>query len=646
MERKEGRWMNKKAGMIVMMLLLGLVIGLLGQGAEGLPELRLQKIVLEPPSAVTHGEEVMIRAWVMNTGDRPADDFKVEFFYRLQREGESWKSFYTVYIHDLAPSRQAALEIKDYGGAVSQDIGQLVFLDTSSLELGTYEIRVVADSNNQIPETDELNNELQTTLTLIRSKLGLPDLQPVGLSFAQPIGEEDGPVTVNIEIRNTGDENSGPFRVAFLIGNQQFAEKYVVGLPSGASTFLTGALDPYTLDLGPGTYIISGVVDADNQLEEQDEANNTLTGSLTLQELELHPLSLGFDRSHVTLDGRVIVSSKITNTGKGVAKTVEVGFYVNNLQFALVDVGPIGFGQEVTALGELNPAKVGLRDAPQDYEIRVLVDPHDLLHESDEANNALIKSLTILEAESKLPELHPESLELNPPSPIELGKADVLTVCSVVKNTGKATAYGFGVQFSYRVKGSRRWKSIPCRDPVSCTELSLDSGAELKAEGNLPIVLLTPGIYEIRVAVDPLQGCDTTACSDIGKIEELDETNNELVTTFTLLSSRLPDLSPDPALGVEVAPSYMVKRGQTLRFLANIANLGDLAAGQFSVEFAYCRQPESIPPEATDQMCTETDFVTFARASLPELGIGRRGCLLYTSPSPRDATLSRMPSSA
>ena len=27
-------------------------------------------------------------------------------------------------------------------------------------------------------------------------------------------------------------------------------------------------------------------------------------------------------------------------------------------------------------------------------------------------------------------------------------------------------------------------------------------------------------------------------------------------------------------------------------------------------------------------------------------GFGKRGCLLYTSPSPRDATLSRMPSSA
>ena len=33
-------------------------------------------------------------------------------------------------------------------------------------------------------------------------------------------------------------------------------------------------------------------------------------------------------------------------------------------------------------------------------------------------------------------------------------------------------------------------------------------------------------------------------------------------------------------------------------------------------------------------------------SSLVNLGLDLRGCLLYTSPSPRDATLSRMPSSA
>ena len=623
MKSSEGRWMKTKAVIIAMMLLVGLMVVIPAQQASGSAELRLQKIVLEPPSTVIHGEEVVIRSWVMNTGDRPADGFRVEFFYRLKRDGENWNSFRTVNIRDLAPSHQTALEVKEYSGSVSKNTGQLVFLDTAELELGTYEIRVVADSNNQIPEIDELNNELQTTLTLIPSRLGFPDLQPVGLSFVHPSNEEGGPVTVNVEISNTGDDNAGPFRVALLIGEEQFAEKYVVGLPAGDSVAVAGALDPYTLDLGPGTYVITALADADGQLEEQDEANNMLTGSVTIQELDLHPTGLAFDRSHVTLDGRVIVSAKLTNTGKGVAKTVEVGFYINNNQFAIVDVGPIGFGQLVTAVGELDPSKVGLREAPQEYEVRVVVDPLDNLHESDEANNALTKSLTILEPEAMLAELHPESLELNPPSPVELGKAEALSVCSLIKNTGKGEAEGFDVHFEYRVKGARRWQPVPCQDALACEDLSLEAGSELKAEGQLPVAALSPGIYEVGVAVDPAEGCNVISCSDIGEIEELDELNNSLVTTFTLLSSRLPDLSSDPMLGIEIAPSYMVTRRQTLRFVANVTNLGDLMASDFDVSFGYCRVPEVNPEMGSGEICARDDFTTFARSPVKALDVGK-----------------------
>ena len=52
-----------------------------------------------------------------------------------------------------------------------------------------------------------------------------------------------------------------------------------------------------------------------------------------------------------------------------------------------------------------------------------------------------------------------------------------------------------------------------------------------------------------------------------------------------------------------------------------------------------------------DELCfdfgIELDEVTTEREmSSKFLGPGKEGCLLYTSPSPRDATLSRMPSSA
>ena len=46
------------------------------------------------------------------------------------------------------------------------------------------------------------------------------------------------------------------------------------------------------------------------------------------------------------------------------------------------------------------------------------------------------------------------------------------------------------------------------------------------------------------------------------------------------------------------------------------------------------------------EICTKEDLVPIARGQIQLENEGIQICLLYTSPSPRDATLSRMPSSA
>ncbi|MGQ9734840.1 MAG: CARDB domain-containing protein [Candidatus Bipolaricaulia bacterium] len=602
--------MGRRSVLAGFLLLLSLLIGLAGRGGVGLPELHLQKIVLEPPSPVARGEVVAIHAWVMNTGERSAGEFRVEFFYRRQG-GESWTSFHAAMVPTLAPSRQEALEVKDDGRGIA--------LDTAGLEPGAYEVRVVADSNNQIPEEDETNNELVTALTILPSKLGLADLQPVAVSLAPPLPTADQLVVVTVEIRNTGDKAAGPFRVAFRVDGREFDSTGLEGLAAGASLSAQGALDPYALSLAPGSHTLLIAVDPDGQVEEQDEANNELTVSLTIQGAELHPTSLELDKPLIRLDGRVTISSKVVNTGKGPAPTVEVGFYINGQQFALASLGPLGPGEEALAQGELIPAKPGLGLAPGVHQLSVVVDPNNLIPELDEANNRLTKAVTILPPEPQFPELHPESLELNPPSPVELRMAEVVTVSSVIKNTGKAPATGFAVAFSYRGKGRLRWEPLPCRDQAGCTNLALAPGAELKVEGKLALASLSPGIYEIRVVVDPPVDGDSA-----GQVRELEEMNNELVTTLTLLSPRLPDLALDPLTPVVVAPAYQVNRGQTLRFTANIANLGDLEAGPFAVEFAYCRLPETLPPGAEQPCAKPEDFVTFAVVSLPGLAVGKR----------------------
>ena len=610
--------MTRRAWILVVAGLATLTIGLVGLGSDGLAELNLRKIVLEPPSAVTRGEVVTVRAWVMNTGERPAGEFKAEFFYRRQSEAESWISFYTVIIANLPPSQQDPLEIRDDGHAIG--------LDTSSLELGTYEIRVVADSNNLIPEWDKTNNELVTTLTVLASRKGLPDLQPTSLSFNPPSPTSGELVVVSSEIRNTGDRDAGGFRVAFFVDDREFDGTALEGLAVGGSVTAQGALDPYALALGPGSHTLRVGVDSLGKVEEQDEANNQLAAYLTIEGADLFPVSLEFGRSLVRADEQVAVSSRVRNLGRGEAKGVEVAFLIDGVQFGLANLGTLGPGAEAVASGELLPGRADLALAPGVHEVRIVVDPHGLVSETDKANNVAVKSLTLLPGERKLAELHPESLELNLPSPVELGKANAVTVSSVIKNTGKALAKGFAVEFGYRMKGTLRWETMPCRDPVGCDRLDLAPGAEMKVEGTFLISSVVPGIYEVRVAVDPHEGCNQVACGDTGRVEEIDETNDELVTTLTLLSARLPDLAFDPALPLSVAPANSVKRGQTLRLGANLVNLGDVDSGPFDVEFSYGYVPQQTPqPGAVSQGVSgqPSGFTRFATVSVRGLAVGK-----------------------
>jgi hypothetical protein len=108
-------------------------------------------------------------------------------------------------------------------------------------------------------------------------------------------------------------------------------------------------------------------------------------------------------------------------------------------------------------------------------------------------------------------------------------------------------------------------------------------------------------VYEIRVAVDPHTGCGTATCNDVGKVAELDERNNELVTAVTLQAAQLPDLV---ACGqVSADPSYAVRRGRSVTLSLCVTNEGDVASGSFGVRFSHCPAPETAAGQATVLLC-------------------------------------------
>ena len=599
-----------------MVLLVGLVVGSTGQTLDGLAELHVQKIVLDPPSAVVRGEDVVIYTRITNTGGRSADHFAVGFYYRPARLGEPWIPLGTLQQEHLRPSQQDFLEAT-------------YTLETLEMEFGAYEIRVVADVSNQIPEIDELNNELITSMALVASTLGLPELQPTGITFEKLASPDAGKWEITVDVANLGEDAQSFFKVQFFLGDDPFdpsigesAANTKVVPGSGQAVAVTGTLNPVGRNLEPGTYEVTAVIDADGQVAEQDEGNNRISAWLTVNPVEIHPISLAFDRPVARLDEDLKVTSAIVNSGQGIAKNVNVAFLINGLRFGLVQIPQLGTdAKEVSAT--LNADRLGLADAPKVYEISVIVDPEDALRESDEANNEMLRTLTILPPQPKMAEIHPESLILSPASPVERSPANdsrghnTVTVSSVVRNTGRASTGPFHADFAYRVKGSQRWTPFGCDGTQVCPPVELEAGTDTTLVRTLDVRQLPTGIYEIRVKAD----------SDMA-VDELDEQNNELVTTLTLLSSRLADLSVGAPL--TVTPSNQVKQGQGIDLAIAVTNQGDLAAGPFEVSLSYCKMVWGATPEETVNCAVDGQFVPVATETvLGGLAIGEQAVVEF-----------------
>ena len=108
---------------------------------------------------------------------------------------------------------------------------------------------------------------------------------------------------------------------------------------------------------------------------------------------------------------------------------------------------------------------------------------------------------------------------------------------------------------------------------------------------------------------------------------------------------KVPDnLRAKPTLSVAIDSSVAGRRDAQLTYLTN----GISWRGDYVAVFDENNETMSLQGWATINNQTNTDFED-AELSVIAGQIGNqnnRNCLLYTSPSPRDATLSRMPSSA
>ena len=89
---------------------------------------------------------------------------------------------------------------------------------------------------------------------------------------------------------------------------------------------------------------------------------------------------------------------------------------------------------------------------------------------------------------------------------------------------------------------------------------------------------------------------------------------------------------------LEERTNYDIEMMRELGYCQGIENYSRYLSG---------RKPGESPPCLFDYIPKDAIvFIDESHVSVPQIGAMYKGCLLYTSPSPRDGLLSRMPSSA
>jgi len=495
------------------------------------PELHPETIESTPSSPLLWGETASLSTLVKNTGRLASGSFHVEFqLFPIQcvdqEAGETWR---------ISSST---------AGTPSAPIGQWVFDSDAD---GAHPTESLADLAGALPE------ECWIPFDSVRIP-GIERDHSVDVNGAFWTGE------AMRELLRPSDVDSIAGSIMVPLSSQGMAR-----LESCATT-----------------YAIRVIVQEPEGTAEQDPDNNRMVTALTvgpsaLDLPELVPVEITFDEPlPLDWDNDMEADVVIMNQG-GSAAPLTMGSEVIDVSFHYRRLGdslwiPLG-SDTITRLGieqdtstesvqmtiDAGPNGLGLE--PGSYELRATVDEEDKIPEQNENNNTLVVGFSVQGTE-----LHPIRLEM-PSGAIAQG--DTITVVAIVENTGDRSQSDFNVGFYV---DDKRFDTFYYRAPIA-TEDGLEEDDRARVQGVLETADLPPETYTLRVVVDPDE-----------RVVELDEGNNEISTTLTVLPpvKRLAELH---LTQIEFDPASPIASGEPLRIAATVHNGGRIGAERFQVEF-------------------------------------------------------------
>ena len=405
----------------------------------------------------------------------------------------------------------------------------------------TYTVKVVADYNNNVIESDETNNEKEITFS--GTPVPEPDLIIEDITW-RPLNPSPGElVTFTIIIKNQGDGSTAASQVYYYVDDSPEGSDNISSIPAGGT-----ATGTFTWKTEKGDYIIKAVADYNDDVPESDETNNEK--EITSSEMSLADLiiqSITWSPLNPSPNETVTFTFAVKNQGNGGAGPSTVYYYIGDYGKGPVPVSSISAGG--TASG--NFTWVAAQGNPT---IAAVADYYKVVSESDESNN--IKQVTVPKisaSETSLADLIIQDITWSPLNP---SPGETVTFTVTVKNQGGHIAVAS--QVYYYVDGSQKGSSTISSIPAGGT-----------ATGNFTWKAEL-GDHVIKAVADYNDD-----------VSETDETNNETEITFSGTTVPEPDLIIQDITWLPLNPSP----GETVTFTVTIKNQGSGKARSFWIYY-------------------------------------------------------------
>ncbi|MCX7911555.1 MAG: Ig-like domain-containing protein [Dehalococcoidales bacterium] len=400
----------------------------------------------------------------------------------------------------------------------------------------TYGIWVLADIDNRVRESNERNNSLSQTISVI-----LPDISISYVSYAPQNPQAGETVTFTANITNTGNGRAMGFYVGYYLDDKLLGTDFVTGIAPGSSSATT-----YTWKAEGGRHTFRISADHDGKVRESNEDNNDRSVPITVSTPDIAVGAITWTPAEIKPADRMTLAIKIENRGAQAAGAFRIAYYVDGEVSGYSDIGYLN-AMSATTLQFIWEVASG------HHTITVTADAGNQIAEIDETNNS--RTLHIPFADLAVTEITG--------MPREASSGQDVTFTATIRNVASGPSPASQVTFC--VDG----------EPAFTTDLT-----PLPGNSSTTLTFSWKAIYgthEVAVSVDS---------NDV--IIEPDETNNEKSLTFT---TRTPDLTIEDIAWSMKDPLSSSATTITI----TVSNRGDGTARNVGLEWSINRaSPESV----------------------------------------------------